>query len=120
MPDKTLHGFKRIKNATKYSYQGLKAAFKHEPAFQEEVVLAALMIPAALFIGDSQWERILLIATVVLVLIAELFNSAIEAVVDRVGTEHHELAGRAKDIGSAAVMVTMLLTGYIWLEILFF
>ena len=78
------------------------------------------MIPAALFIGDSQGERILLIATVVLVLIAELFNSAIEAVVDRVGTEHHELAGRAKDIGSAAVMVTMLLTGYVWLEILFF
>ena len=74
MPDKTLHGFKRIKNATKYSCQDLKAAFKHEPAFQEEVVLAALMIPAALFIGDSQWERILLIATVVLVLIAELFN----------------------------------------------
>ena len=120
MPDKTLHGFKRIKNATLFSCQGLKAAFNHEPAFQEEVVLAAFMIPAALFIGDSQGERILLIATVVLVLIAELFNSAIEAVVDRVGTEHHELAGRAKDIGSAAVMVTMLLTGYVWLEILFF
>ncbi|MDC5849399.1 diacylglycerol kinase [Vibrio europaeus] len=120
MPHKTLHGFKRIKNATQYSCKGLKAAFKHEPAFQEEVVLAALMIPAAIFIGDSQWERIRLIATVVLVLIAELFNSAIEAVVDRVGTEHHELAGRAKDMGSAAVMVTMLLTGYVWLEILLF
>ncbi|EEX95484.1 diacylglycerol kinase [Vibrio orientalis CIP 102891 = ATCC 33934] len=78
------------------------------------------MIPAALFIADSQLERLLLIATVVLVLIAELFNSAIEAVVDRVSEEHHPLSGRAKDIGSAAVMVTMLLAGYTWLEILFF
>ncbi|MEZ8102815.1 diacylglycerol kinase [Vibrio bivalvicida] len=118
MPHKTLHGLKRLKNATRYSYQGLKATFKHEPAFQEEILLAAIMIPTACFIGETQWERILLIATVVLVLIAELFNSAIEAVVDRVGTDHHELSGRAKDIGSAAVMVTMLLTGYVWLDIL--
>jgi len=117
---KTTHGFKRLKNATRYSCQGLKAAFKHEPAFQEEIVLAALMIPAAFFIADSQLERILLIATVVLVLVAELFNSAIEAVVDRIGEELHPLAGRAKDIGSAAVMVTMLLAGYTWIEILFF
>ena len=77
------------------------------------------MIPTALLLDVSQLERILLIATVVLVLIAELFNSAIEAVVDRIGEEQHELAGRAKDIGSAAVMITMLLTGYVWLEVLF-
>jgi len=120
LPHKTLHGLKRIKNATRYSWQGLKAAFKHEPAFQEEIILAAIMIPAALFIADNQWERVLLIATVVLVLVAELFNSAIEAAVDRVGTEHNELAGRAKDIGSAAVMVSMLLTGYVWVEIIIF
>ncbi|RTZ13802.1 diacylglycerol kinase [Vibrio aquaticus] len=120
MKPKTTHGFKRIKNATRYSCQGLKAAFKHEPAFQEEVVLASLMIPAAFFIADSQLERFALIGTVVLVLVAELFNSAIEAVVDRASPEHHPLAGRAKDIGSAAVMVTMLLTAYVWLEVLFF
>ncbi|NOI31947.1 diacylglycerol kinase [Vibrio coralliilyticus] len=119
MPQKSLHGFKRIRNATRYSYQGLKAAFKNEPAFREEIFLAAFMIPTALLLDVSQLERILLIATVVLVLIAELFNSAIEAVVDRIGEEQHELAGRAKDIGSAAVMITMLLTGYVWLEVLF-
>ena len=120
MQPKTTHGLKRIKNATRYSCQGLKAAFKNEPAFQEEVILASIMIPIALIFADGQLERLLLIGSVVLVLVAELFNSAIEAVVDRVGTEHHELAGRAKDIGSAAVMVTMLLTGYTWLEILIF
>lgn len=120
MQPKTTHGLKRLKNATRYSCQGLKAAFKHEPAFREEIVLAAIMIPAAIFLGDNQWQRIVLIATVVLVLIAELFNSAIEAVVDRISSEQHELAGRAKDIGSAAVMVTMLLTGYVWIDILFF
>ncbi|NOI78862.1 diacylglycerol kinase [Vibrio coralliilyticus] len=119
MPQKSLHGFKRIRNATRYSCQGLRAAFKNEPAFREEIFLAAIMIPTALLLDVSQLERILLIATVVLVLIAELFNSAIEAVVDRIGEEQHELAGRAKDIGSAAVMITMLLTGYVWLEVLF-
>lgn len=78
------------------------------------------MIPVAILLAENQWQRILLIATVVLVLIAELFNSAIEAVVDRIGTEQHEMAGLAKDLGSASVMVTMLLTGYVWLDILFF
>ncbi|MEF1256659.1 MULTISPECIES: diacylglycerol kinase [unclassified Vibrio] len=120
MQPKTTHGLKRLKNATRYSCQGLKAAFKNEPAFREEILLAALMIPVAILLGENQWQRILLIATVVLVLIAELFNSAIEAVVDRIGTEQHEMAGLAKDLGSASVMVTMLLTGYVWLDILFF
>ncbi len=77
------------------------------------------MIPTAVMLDITQVERILLIATVVLVLIAELFNSAIEAVVDRIGPEHHPLSGRAKDIGSAAVMLTMLLTAYVWAEVLF-
>lgn len=120
MQPKTTHGLKRLKNATRYSCQGLKAAFKNEPAFREEILLAALMIPVAILLAENQWQRILLIATVVLVLIAELFNSAIEAVVDRIGTEQHEMAGLAKDLGSASVMVTMLLTGYVWLDILFF
>ncbi|MGD8121678.1 diacylglycerol kinase [Vibrio sp. TRT 2004] len=120
MQPKTTHGLKRLKNATRYSCQGLKAAFKNEPAFREEILLAALMIPVAILLAENQWQRILLIATVVLVLIAELFNSAIEAVVDRIGTEQHEMAGLAKDLGSASVLVTMLLTGYVWLDILFF
>ncbi|UUM30739.1 diacylglycerol kinase [Vibrio japonicus] len=119
MSRKTLHGYKRVLNATRYSCQGLKAAFRNEAAFREEVLLALIMIPAAVLIDVTQVERILLIATVVLVLFAELVNSAVEAVVDRIGTEQHELSGRAKDIGSAAVMVTMLLAGYVWVEILF-
>ncbi len=120
MKPKPIHGFKRIKNATRYSCQGLVAAFKNEAAFREELLLASIMIPAAFYLGDGQLERMMLIASVVLVLVVELLNSAVEAVVDRVGDEYHELAGRAKDIGSAAVMVTMFLTGYIWLEVLFF
>ncbi|WP_260261982.1 diacylglycerol kinase [Vibrio intestinalis] len=120
MPQKTVHGLKRIINATRYSWQGLKAAFKSEPAFREEIALASIMLPLAFWLDVSQVERILLVATVVLVLVMELVNSAIEAVVDRIGTEQHELAGKAKDIGSAAVMLTMLLTGYTWLEIIVF
>nr|WP_220457675.1 diacylglycerol kinase [Vibrio marinisediminis] len=100
--------------------QGLQAAFKHEAAFREEILLAAIMLPVAFWLDVSQVERILLVATVLLVLLVELINSAIEAVVDRIGSEHHELSGRAKDIGSAAVLLAMLLTGYTWLEIVFF
>ncbi|MYM61459.1 diacylglycerol kinase [Vibrio sp. OCN044] len=119
MTQKTLHGLKRIKNATRYSCQGLRSAFSNEPAFREEVVLSVIMIPTAVILDITQVERILLIATVILVLIAELFNSAIEAVVDRIGPEQHPLSGQAKDIGSAAVMLTMLLTAYVWAEVLF-
>ncbi len=119
MSRKSLHGYKRVLNATRYSCQGLKAAFQNEPAFREEILLTLVMIPAAMFMDVTQVERILLIATVVLVLFAELVNSALEAVVDRIGTEQHELSGRAKDIGSASVMITMILAGYVWIEILF-
>ncbi|MCY9805300.1 diacylglycerol kinase [Vibrio scophthalmi] len=116
---KTKHGFKRLFNATRFSYQGLQAAFKTEAAFREELILACIMIPLAFWLDVSQIERILMIACVVLVMVMELINSAIEAVVDRIGTEHHELSGKAKDIGSATVMLTMLLTVYVWVEILF-
>ncbi|WP_162045384.1 diacylglycerol kinase [Vibrio taketomensis] len=119
MKPESVHGLKRVMNATRYSWLGLKAAFKNEAAFREEVLLAAVMIPVALWIDVTQVERILLIAVVVLVLMAELINSAIEAVVDRIGPERHELSGRAKDIGSAAVFLALLLAGYTWLEILF-
>ncbi len=120
MKPKTTHGLKRVFNATRYSLQGLQAAFKHEAAFREEILLAAIMLPVAFWLDVTQVERILLVATVILVLLVELINSAIEAVVDRIGSEHHELSGRAKDIGSAAVLLAMLLTGYTWLEIVFF
>ncbi|MHC6528596.1 MULTISPECIES: diacylglycerol kinase [unclassified Vibrio] len=120
MTQKAPQGFKRLVNATKYSYQGIKAAFKNEAAFREEVLLSVIMIPTALLLDVTGVERVLLIGTVLLVMVVELLNSAVEAVVDRIGSEHHELAGRAKDMGSAAVLITMLITGYTWLQIIFF
>ncbi|RJX64935.1 diacylglycerol kinase [Vibrio sinensis] len=118
MTQKAVHGVKRLLNATKYSYQGLKAAFRNEAAFREEVLAAVVLIPLACYFDVSQNERILLIGSVILVMVVELLNSAIETTVDRIGSERHELSGRAKDIGSAAVLLTMILAGYIWLEIL--
>lgn len=112
-------GLKRIILATGYSLQGLKSAFKHEAAFRQELLLAAIFIPLACYLDVSQIERLLLIAPIFLVIITEIINSAIEAVVDRIGSEHHELAGRAKDLGSAAVLVALILCAYIWIEILF-
>ena len=112
-------GLKRIILATGFSLQGLKSAFQHEAAFRQELLLSAILIPIAIFVDVSQLERILLIAPLFLVIIIEIINSAIEAVVDRVGTEKHELSGRAKDLGSAAVLIALLLTAYIWIEILF-
>ncbi|MEL0657645.1 MULTISPECIES: diacylglycerol kinase [Psychromonas] len=113
-------GLKRIFLAFGYSIKGIKSAFKHEAAFRQEILLAVILIPIAFILEVSQIERILLISPVVLVIIFEIINSAIEAVVDRVGTEFHELAGRAKDMGSAAVLIALALTAYIWIEILFF
>lgn len=111
-------GFKRVAMATYYSYRGIVAAIKHEAAFRQELFLACLLLPVAFFLPVTSVERILLIAMIALVLIVELLNSAVEAVVDRVGIEHHELAGRAKDLGSAAVFVALLLCVYTWLAVL--
>ncbi|MGF1752944.1 diacylglycerol kinase [Vibrio makurazakiensis] len=119
MTKKTNQGFKRIYKAAGFSWQGLKSAFKNEAAFRQEIYLAIVLIPIAFYLEVSQIERILMIASIVLIMVMELINTAIEAVVDRVGTEHHELAGVAKDTGSAAVFVCMILAGYIWVEILF-
>lgn len=107
-------GFTRIINAAGYSWLGLKAAFKHEAAFRQELALAIALIPLAVWLGQSSIERALLIGSVLLVLIVELINSAIEAVVDRFGNEQHELSGRAKDIGSAAVMVALINVIVVW------
>lgn len=111
-------GITRIIKATGYSIQGLKAAFKHEAAVRQEMVLLSIAVILAWLVDVSTAERILLIGAVVLVLIIELLNSAIEAVVDRIGIEHHELSGRAKDIGSSAVMVALTFAGFTWLYIL--
>ncbi|EHV5554882.1 diacylglycerol kinase [Vibrio parahaemolyticus] len=111
-------GVKRIIKATGYSIQGLKAAFKHEAAVRQELALLSIAVILACVVDVGMIERILLIGVVVLVLIVELINSAIEAVVDRIGVERHELSGRAKDIGSAAVMVALVFAAFSWLYIL--
>jgi diacylglycerol kinase (ATP) len=97
---------------------GIRAAIQHETAFRQECILAIVLIPTAIWLGQTAVERSLLIGTVALVLIIELVNSAIEAVVDRISSEQHDLSGRAKDIGSAAVFLSILLMIYVWLEVL--
>lgn len=111
-------GIKRVINASVFSWQGLQAAFKNEAAFRQECVLTILLAPVGLFLGNSSSEKTLLVAALLLVLIIELLNSALEAVVDRFGGELHELSGRAKDIGSAAVFVALLNVILVWTIIL--
>ncbi|MCK7628634.1 diacylglycerol kinase [Shewanella sp. JNE10-2] len=112
------HGIKRIFRATGFSMKGLKAAWTHEAAFRQELVLCLVMLPIALLVDISTIERLMLIFTLFIVLIVELLNSAIEAVVDRVGSEIHPLSGQAKDIASAAVFISLTLCGITWLIIL--
>jgi len=107
-------GLTRIVNAAGYSWLGLKAAFRHEAAFRQELALCVLLVPAGLWLGDTGVERALLIGSLLLVLIVELLNSAVETVVDRFGGERHELSGRAKDIGSAAVFIALLNVVVVW------
>ena len=118
-PHKGMTGFRRLCNAALYSVAGLKAAFRHEDAFRQEVFLAAILIPAALFLPASGSGKALMVGSVVLVLVAELLNSAVEAAVDRISLEQHELAKRAKDIGSAAVMLALINVPVVWLLVLF-
>ena len=112
-------GLRRVIMAGYYSYNGVVAAFKSEAAFRQELVLSIILIPLALWLDVAKLEKIAMIVTVLLVLIIELLNSAIESVVDRVGLEHHELAGRAKDMGSAAVLLGILVWAVVWGGILF-
>ena len=107
-------GIRRIINAFGYSMKGLRAAFKHESAFRQETVLLIILLPIAFLLGQNIVDYSILIGSLLLVIIVELLNSAVEAVVDRVGDEHHKLAGRAKDIGSAAVFVSLVNVGVIW------
>lgn len=111
-------GLRRLLNATRYSADGLRAAWKHEDAFRTEVFLAAVMIPVALLLPVTLIEKLLLIGAVMLVLIVELLNSAVEAAVDRDSLEINPLGKRAKDLGSAAVMFSLALTAGTWVSIL--
>ena len=104
----------RILKATVWSLQGLRAAWMHESSFRLEVDLFVVLAPLALWLGADGVERALLVGSMVLVLSAELLNSAVEAVIERYGAEHHELAGRAKDMGSAAVFVLMMNVLLVW------
>lgn len=104
----------RILKATVWSLQGLRAAWLHESSFRLEVYLFVVLAPLALWLGADGMERALLVGSMVLVLSAELLNSAVEAVIERYGAEHHELAGRAKDMGSAAVFVLMMNVLLVW------
>ena len=115
-PGKT--GIRRILDATGYSLQGLKAAWTHEAAFRQELVLTLVLSVCAFLLPVTTLERIMMISSLLLVVIVELINSAIEAVVDRVSDDWHELSGRAKDIGSAAVFVALVLALFVWASIL--
>jgi diacylglycerol kinase (ATP) len=117
-PYKGKTGVKRLINAFGYSLSGLRSAFRHEDAFRQEVALAAVLAPAAFLLPVAATARALLLASVFLVLIVELLNTAVEAVVDRVSLEDHELAKRAKDIGSAAVMLSLFNMVAIWVVVL--
>jgi len=107
-------GIRRIILATRYSAQGLAHALKHEAAFRQELGLTLVLVPVAVWLGRSGVERLLLIACCLLVLIVELLNSAIEAAIDRIGDEPHELSGRAKDLGSAAVFLSLVVLVAVW------
>ena len=111
-------GIQRMWNALFYSLDGLSAAFKHEDAFRQEVLMALILIPIAIHLPVSGPGKALMVASVVLVLIVELVNSAIEAVTDRVSLEDHVLAKRAKDMGSAAVMLALINVPTVWLIVL--
>jgi diacylglycerol kinase (ATP) len=115
MPKSDKRGFGRLLAATACSAAGWRAAWRHEEAFRQEVVLAAVLVPVALWLGTTALQRALLIGSLLLVLIVELLNSAVETVVDRIGPDPHELSGRAKDMGSAAVLISLLLAAGIWL-----
>jgi diacylglycerol kinase (ATP) len=118
-PHKGKTGIRRIWNALFYSVDGIRAAYRHEDAFRQEVLLALVLLPLALFMPTSGIGKALLMGSVLLVLIVELLNSAVEATVDRISLENHRLAKRAKDIGSAAVLLSLTNVVIVWVLVLF-
>jgi diacylglycerol kinase (ATP) len=110
-------GFTRIINAAGYSWLGFKAAYKHEAAFRQEFWLCLVLTPVALYFAPDYGDKAILIASLVFILLVEILNSALEAVVDRHGDEIHPLSGRAKDMGSAAVLLAFIIAGLIWFSV---
>lgn len=119
-PHKGATGPQRIINATRYSLDGLRQALRHETAFQQELLATIVLAPLALWLGENGVERAIMIASLMLVLIVELINSAIEATQDRISLDRHPLAKHAKDFGSAAVMLALANAALVWLLILIF
>ncbi len=117
-PYKGKTGMRRLWNAFFYSLDGFRAAYKHEDAFRQEVLLAVITIPLALWLPASHVGKALMIGSILLVLVVELLNSAVEATVDRISLDDHELAKRAKDTGSAAVVVSLIIAGVVWTLVL--
>ena len=113
-------GLNRLVKATIHSWHGLSAAYRHEEAFRQETWLCLVLLPLGFYLGQSGIEKALLVGSVLLLPLVEILNSAVEAVVDRIGPGHHELSGRAKDMGSAAVAIAIAILGLTWLLVLFF
>ena len=111
-------GFTRIRKAAVFSWQGFRAAYKYEEAFRQEVWLAVVLVPLGLIMGENGVEKALLVGSVIMLMLVEILNSAIEAVVDRFGGEQHELSGRAKDMGSSAVFLAIVLLITTWLLVI--
>jgi diacylglycerol kinase (ATP) len=107
-------GIRRLWRATRYSIAGIRAAWTHEAAFRQEGLLTMILAPAAFWLGGSSVERLLLLGSCLIVLITELLNSAVEAAIDRISDDQHRLSARAKDLGSAAVFISLWLAGLIW------
>ena len=112
------NGVLRLIRAFGFSMAGFRDAFRHEQAFRQEVYALCVLMPLALWLGQTGVQRALLIASALIVPIVELLNTGLEAVVDRIGSEHHELAGRAKDVGSAAVLLSIVMACLVWLLVL--
>ena len=119
MAGQKVKGLQRIVNAFRFSLAGFKAVWNNEAAFRQELFLLIIATPVALTLGHSALEKLALIGSIILILLMELINSAIEAVVDRIGLEQHELSGRAKDIGSATVLFAFFWAIIVWVTLLF-
>lgn len=118
-PHKTRRGLDRLTRAWQSSFDGLSVAFRSEEAFRQEIGVAAILIPAALWVGESYLEIVVLVGSVMLVLIVELLNTAVEATVDRISLETHELSKCAKDLGSAAVLMSITFCTFVWFLAMF-
>jgi diacylglycerol kinase (ATP) len=117
-PFKGKTGIKRLANAFTYSVAGTLAAFKHEDAFRQEVILSIILIPLAIYLGQTAIEQALMISSILLIIVVELLNSSVEATVDRISVKRHKLSKRAKDIGSAAVFFSLVNASVVWFLIL--